>query len=125
MTHEVQKTGNSQAGGERVIVPLADIDESANEYVITMDMAGVEKTGVDITLDDNELTIRGAVDEPLKEKDITGYAEFSLYNYRRSFTVGNDIDSEKIRAAINNGVLSITLPKKEEIKPKKIEISVN
>lgn len=125
MARELQKTDSNGYNDDRVIVPMADIYETQNEYVITADVPGVEKDGIDITLDNNELAIHAPVSEMYQKADDIKYREYTLYNYRRVFTVGNDIDNKKITAAMNNGVLTITLPKKEEAKPKKIEISVN
>ncbi len=125
MTHDVQKISERSHSDERVIVPVADIYETENEYVITMDMPGVEKADVDILIDKNDLTIQGTTSADAIETEDLLYSEYQLYNYKRNFIVGNDIESGKVNAAMNNGVLEITLPKKDEVKPKKIEITID
>ncbi len=124
MANEVQTRGDNR-GKDFYVVPLADVYTTDEEYVITADMPAVSKEGLDITMDNNTLTIKGAVDNDELSGENLKYREFSLYNYLRTFTVGNDIDTGKISAKLNNGVLTVTLPKKEEVKPKKIEITVN
>ncbi|MDY6969365.1 MAG: Hsp20/alpha crystallin family protein [Spirochaetota bacterium] len=110
---------------ENVIVPLADIYETENEYVIKADMPGIKKENVDITINDNILEIKGTIDESVQNQQKMKYSEYKLHNYHRSFTVGNNIDSNKISANMDNGVLTLSLTKKEEAKPKKIAIEVN
>ncbi len=124
MASEVQKTGNNR-NQDFYIVPMADVYATDDEYVIRADMPAVTKDGLDITLDNNVLTIKGAVDESEKSSDKLKYREYTLHDYMRSFNVGNDIDTGNVTASMDDGVLTITLPKKEEVKPKKIEIAVN
>jgi len=108
---------------ENVIVPPVDIYENENEYVIKADMPGVKKENIDITIDNNELSISGSVADEEKSRENIKYSEFALYNFFRSFNIGNDIDSGKVTANVCDGVLTLTLPKREEVKPKKIEIT--
>lgn len=108
---------------ERVIVPTADIYETDNEFVVKADMPGVTKENLDITLENNQLEINGKISAGT-EGDSLKYCEFRLYNYHRSFTVGDAINTGDIRANLENGVLTLTLPKSEKVKPRKIEIQV-
>jgi HSP20 family protein len=108
---------------ENVIVPPVDIYENENEYVIKADIPGVKKENIDITIDNNELSISGRVADEEKSRENIKYSEFTLYNFFRSFNIGNDIDNNKVTANVCDGVLTLTLPKKEEVKPKKIEIT--
>jgi HSP20 family protein len=113
---------------EYVLVPPVDIYETENEFVIKAEMPGVKKDGINVTLDNNELEISGKVNGNLPgnlpdEKNLK-YSEFKLYNYHRKFNVGDTIDRNTLTAALDNGILTLTLPKKEEVKPKKIEVKV-
>lgn len=119
MTTDVQKIKQD----EQVIVPPVDIYESENEYVIKADMPGVRKENISITFDNNELNIDGSVDSDENSKRNLKFREFTLHNFSRSFKVGNDIDPNRISANMNNGVLTLAMAKKEELKPKKIEIT--
>jgi len=124
MATEVAKMKKDQYNQEeRVIVPAVDIFETENEFVLKADMPGVTREHLDITLDNNRLEINGAVPSEEGENSLK-YREFRLHNYHRSFTVGENIDTQKIAAALENGVLTLTLPKSERAKPRKIEITV-
>jgi HSP20 family protein len=109
---------------ENIMVPPVDIYETENEYVIKADMPAVQKENIDITLNNDKLELRGKVTVDTERDDVR-YGEYELYDYYRSFNVGNDISSAAISAHMKDGVLTLTLPKREEIKPKKIEIKVN
>ena len=125
MTTEVNKIRtNNYNCDERVIVPPVDVFETENEYVIKADMPGVEKQDIDITLDNNVLAINGKVARDEDEASMK-YNEYSLFNFCRNFNVGRDINGDAIKASMENGVLTLTLPKKEEVKPRKIEITTH
>jgi len=109
---------------EYVLVPPVDIYENENEFVIKAEMPGVNKDGVNVTLDNNELEINGKINGNLPDKNDLKYSEFNLHNYHRKFNVGDIIDRNALKAGLDNGILTVTLPKKEEVKPKKIEIRV-
>ncbi|HNR88120.1 MAG TPA: Hsp20/alpha crystallin family protein [Spirochaetota bacterium] len=110
---------------EREIVPAVDIYENETGFVVTVDMPAVSKENVAVTLHENTLDIRGTVTADEKERESLRYGEYALYNYHRTFTVGDDIDPNGVSAKIENGVLTLTLAKREEVKPKKIEIAVH
>lgn len=122
MTTEVQKIKHDGDAYENIIVPPVDIYETENEYVIKADMPGVKKENIKITMNNNELEIHGETKTSEEEGKIH-YREFTLNNFLRTFNTGNDIDSSKIEATLEHGVLTLILPKKEEVKPRKIEIS--
>lgn len=105
-----------------VIVPPVDIYEENHVYTLKADMPGVAKEALDISLDNGELTILGRV---AGTSETPSYAEFSVNDYKRTFTVSDEIDSSKITASLENGVLTLTLPKSEKAKPRQIEITVH
>ena len=105
-----------------VIVPPVDIYEENHVYTLKADLPGVTKENLDIAFENGELTILGKV-QPREEEP--GYAEFTVSDYKRTFTVSDEIDSSKITAALENGVLTLTLPKSEKAKPRQIEITVH
>ena len=108
----------------RAIIPPVDIFETDNEYLLKADMPGVKREDIDITLDNDVLSINGKVAEDTQKAELK-YSEYSQYNFSRSFNVGRDIDSAEVKAVVENGVLTLTLPKKEDIKPRKIEITAH
>ncbi len=109
---------------DRVIFPPVDIYENDSEFVVVADIPGVDKSNIDITINDNKLEINGKISNK-NDVDSLRYREFYLQNYYRAFNVGSVIDSNAINATVVNGVLTLKLPKRNEVKPRKIEISVN
>jgi len=107
------------------VVPAMDVTERENEYVIRMDMPGVSRENIDITLAEGVLTICGEVKRQYEEK--TGdrlIREERVYGkLSRSVRLGSHIDEKKVAANYKDGVLELTLPKAEEVKPKKITVS--
>ena len=120
---EVKRTGEETRPGP-VFIPAVDILENQNEIVIVADMPGVDGQDVDIDLRDDALTIRGAVRPVEDEKEASVYREFNWGDYFRQFTLAEVINQEKIAAKMDNGILRLTLSKKEKVKPKKIQVSV-
>jgi HSP20 family molecular chaperone IbpA len=121
-TQLAQKPEQNVKKTDYVITPPVDIYETDNEYVLKADMPGVAKDNVNITFNNNELEITGKVDEQYTSNENMTYREYTLFNYYRKFVVSNAINPEGISASLENGVLTIKLPKREEAKPKKIEI---
>jgi len=109
---------------EYILVPPVDIYETDNEFVIKAEMPGVKKDGINVTLDNNELEISGKINGNLPDEKNLKYSEFNLYNYHRKFNVGDVINRNALSAALDDGILTLTLPKREEVKPKKIEVKV-
>jgi HSP20 family protein len=123
MTTEVKKIKKDAYQCEEcVIVPPVDIYETDNEYILKADMPGVIKENLAITLDNNRLEINGKVVEDESEEGNLKYSEYKLYNFHREFNVGKDINGNAITAKLDHGVLTLIMPKKEEVKPKKLEI---
>jgi HSP20 family protein len=121
---EVKKTGEKMRPGP-VFIPAVDILENQNEIMVLADMPGVDGKDVNVDLENDVLTIRGAVSPLEGEKEAPVYQEFNWGDYYRQFTLAEVIDQEKIAAKMDDGVLRLTLPKKEKAKPKKIQVSVS
>ncbi|MEA3479108.1 MAG: Hsp20/alpha crystallin family protein [Bacteroidota bacterium] len=107
--------------------PAANIVENNDGFNIEFAVPGMNKSDFSIDLDENILTVSTSREEE-KEEDKVNYRrrEFNYRNFSRSFTISDNIDTESIRADYKQGVLSISLPKKEEAKdkgPKNIKVS--
>ena len=118
---EVTRDENSIAA----FIPVVNTREGEYAYHIELDLPGIKKEDIDITTEDNVLTISGErkVKEEVKEEDY--YKVESRYGkFSRSFTLPEDIDVENIHAESADGVLEVIIPKKEDEakKPRKIEI---
>lgn len=105
---------------ERYITPPVDIYETANGLVVTADLPGVAKEGLDVRVENNLLTIRGKAAHAAPGDPI--YREYGLVNFFRQFELNDKVDQTKISAELKHGVLTLNLPKAEEAKPRKIEV---
>jgi len=112
-----------ELGSRSFIAPPANISATENEYLLEVEMPGVDKDGLEVTVEGNELTIIGR----RKTETLAGelwYRESPLADFRRVFELGPDVDTTKINAEMRQGVLKLHLPKSEKAKPKKIEVKV-
>lgn len=107
---------------QRTFVPRIDIWEGEGELVLQADMPGVQPDKVDIRFENRELTIRGEV-SPSAVSERLLVNEFSMGDFHRTFSIGEAIDTEKISAEMNNGVLTLHLPKSEKVKPRRITVN--
>ncbi|MBZ5728710.1 MAG: Hsp20/alpha crystallin family protein [Acidobacteriia bacterium] len=105
--------------------PAVDIYETENELVLKADLPDVDQKEIDVRVENQTLTISGER-KFAKEEVGKGYhrIERSYGNFMRSFAVPNTFDTEKIGAEFHNGVLTVTLPKKEAAKPRQIKVEV-
>jgi HSP20 family protein len=114
----------ADSNGTTQWTPAADIYEAENELVVNLDLPGVDPKMVDIRVENNVLSIRGERQfEDKQNKENFHRVERSYGPFARSFTVSTAVDGDKIRANYKSGVLSITLPKAEAAKPKRIQIA--
>jgi HSP20 family protein len=103
-------------------VPASDIAETPKEYVLTMELPGIDMKKTDITFSDGILSIRGEKVKDSREGECCHCAERYSGSFERSFRISNGVDKEKIDASYKDGILTVTLPKTEESSVKKIEI---
>ena len=103
-------------------IPAVDIYETAEEYVVMAEMPGCDPKGIDVQFENGELTIYGrALPRQVPQ---TGWLarEFGIGDYHRTFNVTESIETDKISAEYEHGVLTLRLPKVEQAKPRKIEV---
>jgi len=106
----------------RFVAPEVNIFETKDEYVLESEMPGVNKDGLEITLEANVLTLVGhRSDAPVGGEAV--YRESRPADYRRVFELDPAIDGDKISARMDQGILTLTLPKAERVKPRKISVS--
>ncbi len=104
--------------------PATDIYETENSYVVKADLPGVKKEDIQIDLHDGTFTLKAEKKFEEKEsKDNYLRVERAYGSFVRSFRLPKNVDAEKIKAEYKDGVLEVTLPKKEEAKPKKIQVN--
>jgi HSP20 family protein len=108
--------------GEQFIAPPASVIEAGDGYTLEVEMPGVNKDGLDISIENNELTITGRRSFPVVEGTLI-HRESRPENFRRTFELDPSIDAEKINAKIDQGLVRLNLPKAEHVKPRKITVS--
>lgn len=121
-TENEQQRASNGVQKATYVTPLANIHETKEGYVVEAEMPGVNKSGLEVTVDNNELLLvghRAAVE--VKGEPV--YRESRRHDFRRVFELDPSIDTTKIEAKMDQGVLRLTLPKAEKVKPKKISVT--
>ena len=107
----------------RTFVPTTDIYETDQALTVVMEMPGVDKANLDINVESDVLNVVGRIDFSRYEKLQPVYTEYNVGHYRRNFSLeSNKVDQEKIKAEMKDGVLTLSLPKAEKVKPRRITI---
>jgi HSP20 family protein len=120
LTRETREADRPQA--EQFITPPASVTEIGDGYTLEIEMPGVKKDGLEISFENNELTIIGRRSFPIVEGTLI-HRETRPENFRRTFEIDPSIDADKIGATIDQGLVTLTLPKAEHVKPRKITVS--
>jgi HSP20 family protein len=120
LTRENRDADRAQT--EQFIAPPASVIEAGNGYTLELEMPGVAKGGLDISVENNELTIIGRRSFPKIEGTLIHH-ESRPDNFRRTFELDPSIDGDKISAKIEQGLMTLSLPKAEHVKPRKITVS--
>lgn len=107
-----------QAEPERAYVPAVDIVDAEKETVLVIDMPGVEDKNVDLTVEKNILTIHAKPAPEAFEGKTLVYSEYGVGDYRRSFSLSDEVDRDGITASIKDGVLEVRLPKSTPVTKK-------
>ena len=107
------------------IVPNVDMIDKKNEIVIKVQLPGVEKDDVDLTITKDSVTIRGEIKQEEEEKKKNYYCSECTYgSFLRTKPLSTEIDTAKAKASFKNGMLKLILPKHEEVKTKEIKLKV-
>jgi HSP20 family protein len=105
-------------------LPAVDIHEDGEHLVFSAEVPGISKDAIEITLENHHLTLRGERRfEREEERDKYHRIERAYGAFSRTFRLPSDVDASKATASFDNGVLTVSLPKSDEAKPKKLEIS--
>jgi HSP20 family protein len=115
--------GEERTRPGRTYVPYIDICETKDSLWLWADMPGVDEHSVNIAVDNDVLTIEGHVSLKEYERLTPTYTEYNVGNFLRRLALSNDIDAERIRARMTNGVLELELPKAERAKPRRITVT--
>lgn len=123
----VEPAGNGGTGVERastrhVHTPATDILESNDDYMLTVDLPGADPSSLDVTYENDVLTIRASTISREDEGFALAHSEFEFGDYQRAFAISEKVDADAIQADLKNGVLTIRLPK---AKPARRKVSVS
>jgi len=114
--------GDRNTPQRNYVSPSVDITESKDGYLLEAEMTGVSKEGLELLLEGNELTIVGHKQTEAIDGQLL-YRESSPTDYRRVFVLDPIIDTANISAQIEQGILKLTLPKAERVKPRRIKVA--
>ncbi len=120
---EKQETREELTRAGRTYVPQVDIYETKDGLWLWADMPGVDEQSLNVHLDNGVLTIEGQVDVQEYENVTPLYTEYNVGNYVRRFTLSNDVDSDRIVARMQHGVLALEIPKADRAKPRRIAVT--
>jgi HSP20 family protein len=110
-------------GGDRAFAPSFEVKETKDAYVFKAELPGLKEEDVEIALTGNRLTISGHREQEREDQNDQYYAsEFSYGSFSRTFTLPDGTDWEHVRADMKNGVLTVSVPKKPEVQPRRISI---
>jgi HSP20 family molecular chaperone IbpA len=122
--NKVTKAAESRVDSnlENSLVPPVDIFEDTDSVTLFADLPGVTKDNLELQIDKDTLQIYARPARAANPNATAHYTEFPEKDYYRAFTIGEEIDRDKIKASMTGGVLKLVLAKSEKIKPKKINI---
>lgn len=106
--------------------PKVDVAQNENEFVLHAELPGMKREDIKVSLEDGVLTLSGErKTEDTTESQSYFHRERTYGQFRRSFQMGKDVQADKISAVYKDGILTVTLPKAEEVKPREIEVEIS
>jgi HSP20 family molecular chaperone IbpA len=124
---DVTKRESTQAQkreSEMVLRPPVDVFEDADGITLLADMPGVDKERLNLEVDKDSLSIEGDARIEMPEGMEALYADVRSTRYARSFALSSELDTNEIEASIKDGVLRVRIPKRAEVRPRKVEVRV-
>lgn len=106
----------------RTFTPAVDIVETSDRFTLTADVTGADAHGIDVSFEDGVLMLRAAVEPRQSEGTRWLVREYGVGRWERTFRIGEGIDASRIEAVCKNGLLTLTLPKAEILRPRKIDV---
>jgi HSP20 family molecular chaperone IbpA len=111
--------------GGYTLRPAVNVFEDTEGITLEADMPGVSKDRLELQVDRDSLLIEGEIQVPMPEAMEALHADVRATRYSRSFALSRELDSAKIEASLKDGVLRLRIPKREEVRPRKIEVRVD
>jgi len=125
MSDEKEVQEESRPVRTAILRPAVDVFENGHSITLLADLPGVAEDALGLEVDGRTLTIQGDIhiDMPLKMESM--HADVRSTRYERAFTLSNELDTDQIKASLKDGVLNVTIPKREEVRPRKIEVRID
>ena len=132
MSQDKEVTSSAKGSGERravsgpagsVLRPAVDVFEDNDGITLKADMPGVSKDRLEVRVEGNSLLVEGTVGIEPQEQMSPLYADIRSTTYRRDFMLGNELETTKIEANLRDGVLTVRIPKRAELRPRRIDIA--
>jgi len=122
-TNRSDLTARREQERESSLYPPADVFEDTNGVTLLVDMPGVSRDRLNLQVDHNNLVVEGDMEIEMPGKMESLYADVRATHYRRAFSLsGEQLDTDSVKATLNNGVLKVEIPKRAELKPRRIEV---
>jgi len=118
---EVEKAQESTTP-MRAFLPTTDIFETEDALTVVLEMPGVDRDNIDVSVENGVLTVEGKINFSKYEGLQPVYSEYNIGPYRRIFRISSRVDQDKIRAEMRDGVITLVLPKAAQAKPRRIEV---
>lgn len=114
-------SGNANEAWTAVRLPRTNVSETEDSFVLSMEMPGLTREHIEVNIEGDTLIVKGGKSEQSEEKGLVR-REFRSTRFERTFTVGNAIDRERVKAKMENGILTVTIPKSPEKVGRKIDV---
>lgn len=124
MTEQTNQSLTNKTAELATLRPLVTIIEEENGFTLTAELPGVPKENVQVSVENNVLSLEGEIRLSTPEQMESTHAEVSSAKYKRAFTLSRELDPSKIEASQRDGVLTLHIPKAEHAQPRKIEVQV-
>jgi HSP20 family protein len=116
-------TGSEKTVPGRYFIPSTDVYETNDGLTLVMEMPGVHKDNIDVSLENDILRVEGTIDYARYRELEPVYTEYNIGHFTRSFSLSDQVDRDGIAAKLDDGVLTLTLPKSPAARPRRISIS--
>lgn len=121
----ISRPNRTRSSVQSATVPAVDVVEDSSGITVWLDVPGVPREKLNITVQDDTLHVEAESVVPIAAHLKVHYAEVRFPNFVRAFSLGQDFDSTKIDAKLNDGVLRLFVPRREEARPRRIEVRVD
>ena len=129
MQKDVRSSNRRAPGVQResqsALRPAVDIFENGHTITLLANLPGVSDQGLAVEVEDATLTIDGDIGIDIPDDMQPLHADMRATRYRRAFTLSNELNTSAIQASLKDGLLTVTIPKREEVRPRKIQISTD